>query len=210
MKTRKAFPLLLSMLIMTSGCLHTETSSQGFAEPERVLSIDPQILNTASVPWNALSDYVAMNIPFAPVAALKQTIESREKVDLKSRGEAHITVVTPQELVVLRSRLSLEQINGLIDKAALQKKPIQLQCLGRGRFTQGHGQLLTYFIVVDAPGLLQVREKLRQIFVAAGGEKEVFAAELFYPHITVGYTDRDLHFSDGVVKDKKSCIYALK
>ena len=31
----------------------------------------------------------------------------------------------------------------------------------------------------------------------------------FYPHITLGFTKRDLHFEDGVRKDKSTCVADL-
>ena len=52
------------------------------------------------------SNYLAMNLPFAPMVNLFQQVEAAEKLTLKNRGEAHITVVTPVEYWnILKPRL---------------------------------------------------------------------------------------------------------
>lgn len=202
--------LLLITGLAWGGCRHTETASTPQAQSEAVLHVNPEVLATQKLDWTAKSQYVDMKVPYEPIAQLKKEVEAREGVVLQSRGEAHITVITPPEMTVLRTRLSLEQINGTIEKSRIQSIPIQLQCLGRGLLKQGDRKLATYFIVVQAPGLLQLRERLRQQFIAAGGEKQAFSVERFRPHITVGFTDRDLHSEDGVIKDSRSCIYKVE
>jgi 2'-5' RNA ligase len=204
----KGFLLILSL--GWGGCRHTGTASNPQSQSEAVVHVNPEALATQKLDWTAKSQYVAMKVPYEPIAQLKTEIEAREGVVLQSRGEAHVTVITPPEMTVLRTSLSLEQINGTIEKSRIQSIPIQLQCLGRGQLKQGDRRLVTYFLVVQAPGLMQVREKLRQQFIAAGGEKQAFSVERYRPHITVGFTDRDLHFEDGVIKDSRSCLYKVE
>ncbi|HET9239797.1 MAG TPA: 2'-5' RNA ligase family protein [Oligoflexus sp.] len=204
----KHFVLILSLV--WGGCRHTETASTPLSQGEATVHVNPEVLATQKLDWTAKSQYVDMKVPYEPIAQLKKEIEAREGVVLQSRGEAHITVITPPEMTVLRTRLSLEQINGTIEKSRIQSIPIQLQCVGRGQLKQADRKLATYFIVVQAPGLLQVREKLRQQFIAAGGEKQAFSVERFRPHITVGFTERDLHPEDGVIKDSRSCLYKVE
>lgn len=204
----KALVLLLSLAI--ASCRHTETNSAPSSQASTVLRIDPEVLATHKLDWTAKSNYVEMKIPYEPIAQVKKEVESREGVTLQSRGEAHITVVTPPEMTVLRTRLSLEQINGFMEKANLQKIPVQLNCLGRGQIKQGDRRLATYYVLVQAPGILQVREKLRQLFVGAGGDRQAFQPERIRLHITVGYTERDLHPEDGVIKDSRTCLYKVE
>lgn len=204
----KGFTLIISLV--WGGCRHTETASPPPSQGEAVIHVAPEVLATHKLDWTAKSQYVDVKVPYEPIAQLKKEIEAREGVTLQSRGEAHITVITPPEMSVLRTRLSLEQINGTIEKSRVQSIPIQLQCLGRGQLKQGDRRLATYYLLVQAPGLLQVREKLRQLFSAAGGERQAFSVERFRPHITVGFTERDLHSEDGVIKDSRSCIYRVE
>jgi 2'-5' RNA ligase len=205
-------PRLLQLIVgslIVASCRHTEPSQELSAESSRALPLSEDILASSQENWKALSDYVAVNIPFQPVVELKRQLEITEGIELKGRSEAHITVITPQEMTVLRSRLSLEQINRQAERAELQNLSFDVQCLGRGELKQGQKMQATYFLVVQSEGLLAFREQLRQLYGAAGGDKGDLSVKSFYPHITVGFTQRDLHFADGVIKDKQSCIYDL-
>ncbi len=210
MKSGMGKLLVLLLGLAVSSCRHTETSSTPATQPSSALRINPEVLATHKLDWTAKSNYVEMKVPYEPIAQLKLEVEKREGVTLQSRGEAHVTVLTPPEMTALRTRLSLEQINGFMEKSNLQKIPIQLNCLGRSQIKQGERRLTTYYVVIQAPGLLKVREKLRQQFVAAGGDRQAFVVERIHPHITVGYTERDLYPDDGVIKDSRSCLYKLE
>ncbi|HYX39540.1 MAG TPA: hypothetical protein VE954_41100 [Oligoflexus sp.] len=203
----QAFVIFLSLQL--GSCRHTETPAVSPEPVDHAIRVDPGIHDTHKLDWTAKSSYVDMKVPYAPIAALKKDIETREGVVLQSRGEAHITVIIPPEMSVLRTRLSLEQINGLIEKMSIQATRLHIQCLGRGQLKQNGQRQATYYLLVQAPGLVQVRDKLRQMFVAAGGDRQAFVAERYSAHITVGFTDRDLHATDGVIKDSKTCLYKV-
>ncbi len=150
--------------------------------------------NEAFVPVNHGFDqgtYIAIPLKLDAFAAAYANAQAAAGSKLKNRGEAHMTVVTPPEMQSLdkSSRAKfLEQLNG-IDWTQKIITPI---CLGRG-FSDLDGQReSTYFIVVDSPAVNAVREK--------------FGLKHFFPHITLGFSKRDLHFEDGVVKDRKSCF----
>jgi 2'-5' RNA ligase len=64
----------------------------------------------------------------------------------------------------------------------------------------------TFYIVVESPELVAIRQEIQNLFLLKGGNEKDFVAENFYPHITIGYTKRDLHDEDGIIKDAKSCI----
>lgn len=77
----------------------------------------------------------------------------------------------------------------------------------RGR--KGKKEIKTYFLVVGSPALLAIRKKISKLFVEKGGQAKDFVADNFFPHVTIGFTQRDLFESDGVVKDATSCILPL-
>ncbi len=210
MKISMGKVLVLLLGLAVSSCRHTETNSTPLAQPSSALRVDPEVLATHKLDWTAKSNYVEIKVPYEPVAQLKLDVEKREGVSLKSRGEAHVTVLSPPEMTVLRTRLSLEQINGLMEKSNLQAIPIQLICLGRSQMKQGGRRLAVYYLVVQAPEILKVREKLLQQFIAAGGNQEAFVVGRIYPHITVGFSERDLHHEEGVIKDSRSCLYKVE
>ena len=60
----------------------------------------------------------------------------------------------------------------------------------------------TYFVVVQSEDLISIRKKIQDSFVGKGGDKNDFNPLNYFPHITLGFTKRDLHESDGVIKGK--------
>lgn len=159
---------------------------------------------------NHKDNYLEMPLPYEPAQDLRVKLEKKISQTLKTRGEAHITVITPVEFEVLKSVLSLDEIaayaNTLMPGRRNRPKAI---CIGIGQ-ANVDGQLeKTYYVVVSAPFLRRVRHAIEQKFVAKGGKRGAFLADDFYPHITLGFTKRDLYESDGVIKDEKSCVYDL-
>ncbi|OGT48298.1 MAG: hypothetical protein A3E82_05775 [Gammaproteobacteria bacterium RIFCSPHIGHO2_12_FULL_38_11] len=49
--------------------------------------------------------------------------------------------------------------------------------------------------------MLNIRRQIYQEYLANGGTRQAWDPDHYYPHITVGYSLRDLHESDGVIKD---------
>jgi 2'-5' RNA ligase len=168
----------------------------------------PFVRHESSAPFGS---YLSMNIPYAPVLGLHDDVKGVAGLDLITRGEAHITVVTPPEYDgALKSYLSIKKIHDLAERLEIQETPFKVVCLGKGEKVEGTKTLTTYFIVVKSPELLKIRREIRDAFVKAGGDPKAFVPEEFYPHITVGFTDRDLHREDGVVKDDRSCTANLE
>lgn len=158
-----------------------------------------------------MRNYLAQNVHYPPVEGLRETLESKIGTPLKNRGEAHITVVTPVEYDnVLSSRLPIAQINEIARTSAIQSLPFEPVCVGRGQLAIEGRDEQTYYIVVTAPKLVELRRQIARAFTEAGGDAAAFRPEDFNPHITIGFTRRDLHAEDGVVKDAKSCAYSLE
>jgi hypothetical protein len=157
-----------------------------------------------------MHSYVAMNLDYAPYKAVLGQIENVEHISLKNRGEAHVTVISPVEFDrVLKPRLSIQQIQSLALEMKLQDSPLNPVCVGVGQ-KELNGKLeKTYFVVLESAALLNIRTAVQKAFVQAGGRPQDFLPGVFFPHVTLGYTARDLHFEDGVLKDKSSCRYSL-
>lgn len=88
----------------------------------------------------------------------------------------------------------------------IQGSNFDVTCLGSGKKDKDH----TYFIVVESQDLVEIRKDVQKLFVHRGGDPLAFNPTKFYPHITLGFTTRDLHESDGVIKDKRSCLYGIE
>ena len=127
---------------------------------------------------------------------------------INARTEAHITVVTPIEFHrVLRDKLTIQEIHQIATKLNIQQSKFKVVCLGKGESVVDSRAEQTYYLVVDAPNLLKIRKEIFRLFKSRGGNVSKFAPDLFYPHITIGYTNNDLYLeSNGVIKGKNSCF----
>ena len=150
--------------------------------------------------------YISMDLPVRVFEKLRVELEASQNLKLKSRGEAHITLVTPQEFKKLSKKVPASALHTLADEMDLQKSPYKLLCVGKGSVKTES----TFYVVIESDRLFQIRKALQALYVKKGGAATDFLPEEFYPHVTVGFTQRDLHIEEGVVKDASSCIYSLR
>lgn len=154
--------------------------------------------------------YLAMNIHYPPVDDIRRDLETRSGLTLQTRGEAHVTVITPVEYdKVLGAKLPIARINEIAREADIQRMTFDPLCIGQGRKTLDGKEESTFFIVVNSPDLLALRRRIHEAFVLAGGDAKAFDPAAFYPHITVGFTKRDLHAEDGVTKNREACLQSM-
>ncbi|BBM84664.1 2'-5' RNA ligase family protein [Candidatus Uabimicrobium amorphum] len=150
-------------------------------------------------------NYLIQNVPFSPVKELYLSVQEKLKQPLKNRGEAHITVITPPEYNnSLRSVVSMKEIDEIATAMNIQQCQFEIVCLGRGSKKIDGKEEHTYFIVVTSPQLVAIRKRIADLYVKKGGDASKFDYKHYYPHITLGFTKRDLHESDGIIKDKSS------
>ncbi|QDK37840.1 2'-5' RNA ligase family protein [Bdellovibrio sp. NC01] len=154
--------------------------------------------------------YLAMNLPYSHYEQIRTSLEKKNGLHLINRGEAHITVVNPIEYTKLKKKISIKEIHDLAEKMNIQDAHYQKVCVGKGTAKVNHKDEETYFVVVHSDQLFEIRKAIQDLYVKRGGNASDFNAESFYPHVTLGYTKRDLHFEDGVVKDASSCMYTLQ
>ena len=146
--------------------------------------------------------YLAKSINFDPINELRKDIEASNNIVLKHRNEAHITVITPPEFEdVLSEFVSKEEINHLADAFDLTQESFHIACIGRGQLDE----LQTYFLLIESERLVEFRRKIQLIYEQRGGVSGAFVADHYFAHITIGFTHRDLHESDGVIKNPRSC-----
>lgn len=176
-------------------------------DPSSVTEID-FVLHNGTEP---MGSYLAMNLPFEPFEKLRLALEKKLGHKLKHRDEAHITVITPIEFdTVLKNKLSIDKINSFALLNHIQKAEPQFLCIGRGQKKNPDGKMLeTFYVVVESQKLKEIRKKVAEEFIRAGGPEGEFPEDLFFPHVTLGFTERDLHYDDGIKKDQKSCFINL-
>lgn len=195
---------LISAFAVTVTILSACQAPQRPSEPTSLLepaAFDGRHLNSDRDP-----NYLAMKLPYPPFEALRMKLEAKLGRKLNHRGEAHITVLTPPEFATLSRYLTIHEIHEIALRLRLQNARVSEICLGEGAIKTPAMQ--TYFVVVQAPELIAIRRAIRDAVIERGGDRSLLNAEHFYPHITVGFTDRDLHEGDGVTKSPQTCQLA--
>ena len=156
--------------------------------------------------------YLQMNIHFPPVKKLFEDLDQDLGNSLNkknARTEAHITVITPVEYrnILEPAGISIQRINDIAMEMKIQQSDFEVVCLGKAESYEKS----TYFLVVESEELLNIRRAIFKEYTKFGGKPSRWDPELFYPHITVGYSHRDLHLeSDGVFKGYNSCWRKIK
>ena len=121
------------------------------------------------------------------------------KTSLETRGEAHITLITPPEFKVLVKKIPAEILHQMADKFIKTTPSFEHVCLGLG---EKFGAGKTYFVVIKSADLLAFRASLAHVSKLP---VTAFDPANFYPHVTIGFTQRDLHLEDGITKDTRAC-----
>lgn len=170
------------------------------AEPVQLTPIDDP-RNTIESVWRAEKNYIAQNLKYPVFAALLADVERAVGRPLKNRGEAHITVITPPEWAILGRKIRGDEIGARFEENLYQSSMYEPVCVGRASLMG----MSTYFVVVKAPDLLKFRREIARLFELRGGQPGLFNPEKYSPHITLGFTERDLHEQDGAIKNESSC-----
>jgi 2'-5' RNA ligase len=154
------------------------------------------------------TSYLMLNLNYEPFKEYFEKADQYTYSPLKTRGEAHITVITPPEFQDdLTKFVSIKEIDEIAEKMNIQKSNFKPLCMGKGSFVENEKYLESYFIVVESEDLLNIRKEIAKLYKSRGGLK--FDPLHFNPHITLGFTDRDLYEGDGVIKNITSCLKTL-
>lgn len=173
------------------------------------LSIGRDAFDGSSSHLEVHANYLVMALPFEPMKPFFGRLQQRSERALISRGEAHVTVITPPEFEALKSKMSIDEINAIAASSGIQKARLNPLCLGAGHASMDGHQEVTFFIVIQSEDLLTIRRKIQTVYRERGGSHDSFSAEHFYPHVTVGFTKMDLHEQNGVIKGENSCLARL-
>jgi hypothetical protein len=157
----------------------------------------------------AMDTYMVMTVPYLPTSLVRQQLEKWLPRALKNRGEAHITVITPPEATALKGFVDISEMNDIAIAMQIQNTRFYPACIGRGAAALNGKIEQTYFVVVSAPNLVEIRRAIERLYIARGGNPANFVADHYFPHITLGFTARDLFEQDGVIKDRSSCVAPL-
>ena len=119
-------------------------------------------------------------------------------------------MLRPTEFKILSNYISIEDINKIALENNIQNTKFEVQGLGNGSTKISNIGEFTYFVIVRADELLNIRKLISNVCVEAGMDSSSWNYSKYNPHITIGYTKRDLHEEDGVIKNSSSKIADIK
>lgn len=86
-------------------------------------------------------------------------------------GESHITVISPPEFGVLAAAgITIGQVDQIALKEKIQSSKVKIVCLGK---EDVNGKIV-YQLIVSAPNLVNIRERVFQLFAKHGGNTALF------------------------------------
>lgn len=194
------------LLIASCRTLPTNETSEVSADEERLSESEEQLADSPglpykpeaarlSMPYVAHRNYSAMNIATDWLVGLREAISDQKNVELKDRGEAHITILRPHEFSQIERVIGSEVIHQTLRDLGVQEFGFRPLCVG----SISKRDQSTYYIVVESDAILSARDLLFK-------EANLETPHEYYPHITLGFTRKDLHHSS---KDITTCQYRL-
>ncbi|KAL1934476.1 hypothetical protein VTP01DRAFT_6658 [Rhizomucor pusillus] len=225
LSVRLAMALKISMLALIVGlfvCLHYPAFSSaahnsqkhtplGLPYTEPPIAISNKIQNARPVPFKPNDGWLGMNLDYKYVEPLAKELNSTSDVPLQTRGEAHITVVTPPEFNVLKEAgITLDELNAIALDMDIQSLSFVLICLGREKVTKDGKDYIVYQGIVDAPSLTNIRNAIFRRYASKGGNTALFDPQNYKPHFTIAYNVGDLFESDHVSKGYNVCYRPFK
>jgi hypothetical protein len=192
-------------------------SFPAFSQTAGETHLSKAIYENASLPFeshrgkNPFDTALAMNVQYSPVEELRNQLSDAIHFNLKffkgwnENGEAHVTVITPPEYDNIISRyVSIDEIEKIALKDSIQTSDLKIIGIGKGSAVLNGKNEDAYFIIVQSKNLLKIRQDIYQAYLRNGGPADAWDPKHFYSHITIGFTVRDLHEADSVIKDEKS------
>lgn len=178
------------------------------------------ILNTTHMQFethigrpDSMENALALNIEYNQIVLLRGAIEKHISKRLKfltawdPNGEAHITTISPVEFSqVLRHHISMQRINQIAREVDIQNADLKILGLGSGIREMDGAKEETFFLIVDSFKLRKIRHKVYSEFLVNGGSAKDFDPAWFFPHITIGYTKKDIHENSGLLKNIKHTL----
>jgi hypothetical protein len=218
---RPAALIACLLMLLSLGCVHGQDSDESPTERntlrDRPFTLSRSVFQASQLDFIAhvgpgpFDSYLVQPVNYRPIEALRRQLETELPQPIQNRGEAHITVILAKEFQsVLKQTLSMPEINTIARSENIVGAPFEAICVGEGAALVNGKLEHSYFLVIKAEKQLQIRRKIAAAFVAKGGNPGDFDAEDFRPHITLGFTKRDLTAEDDVVKDQTSCVQSVK
>ncbi|KAI8872658.1 hypothetical protein GQ42DRAFT_161102, partial [Ramicandelaber brevisporus] len=176
-------------------------------------TLSRSVRDTSKLEWHNNTNWLGQIVDFKLIKPLFDKLNASSKAyPLMSRGESHVTVLTPPEFNQLATvNVTIADVNAAAKKFEIQKSPIRPVCLGRERVNTTAGFKEVFQVIVEKPrNHLAIRRELFAKYRKNGGEGSLFDPESYWPHITVGFNVSDVFLADsptgsGLYKGYSAC-----
>lgn len=160
-------------------------------------------------PFVSHSNWLAINLDFQRYEKVRKQLETLIGRPLKHRSEAHITLISPPEFESFQKVISMNELEKELSTDKIQSLDFDEVCIGKGSKAKGSSQKIeTFFVVVESKAIRSLRLQIQELLAKRGHNQ--FKAEVFDPHITLGFDERDLHKEEGIIKNRASCFFPLQ
>ncbi|ORZ25219.1 hypothetical protein BCR42DRAFT_316459 [Absidia repens] len=118
-----------------------------------------------------------MQLDFNHVAPVLNAINSTYQ-PLLSRGEAHITVISPPEYRILskQANITMAMLNTMARDSNIQASEFEVVCLGKVQRYKN----VVYQLIVSSPSLVRLRERIFRLYYSNHGNPSFFD-----PHVSL-------------------------
>ncbi|KAJ1977982.1 hypothetical protein H4R34_003370, partial [Dimargaris verticillata] len=182
------------------------------------IAVPHRLLHTAAIPFaphtgpGPFDTWLQQTLNYTHLGAVRAAVTQRHDTrhPLQDRGEAHVTLITPPEFsqILAPAGVTHADLIRIAQQHRVQSIAFRPICIGRQQIPDpvepGANQVV-YNLIVSSPEWLRLRWAVWDHFVALGGEPSRWDPQYHYPHVTIGFTHRDLFDQDGVHKGRNSC-----
>ncbi|KAJ1829497.1 hypothetical protein LPJ56_000259 [Coemansia sp. RSA 2599] len=229
-----ALAALVLVALLSRGHSSSDSSSSRLGSGGKIIYnpdaptyvLPAQALDSSRIPFanhstaKPFQSYLQQTLDFAHFKDLFESINATVGT-LQSRGEAHVTVITPPEFdrVLGPAGVTIEEIEAIALRSDIQKARLVPVCLGRfvGKLPNpvsddDSGDFAVYSLVVadSYDELTNIRREVFKLFRKKGGQGALFQPEGFWPHVTIGFDRRDLFVEDGLYKGSNFCYAPIR
>ncbi|KAI9314858.1 hypothetical protein BX666DRAFT_1964179 [Dichotomocladium elegans] len=169
------------------------------------VAVSMKLFDTSEIPFTNNSGWLGFTLNYKYIEPVAIAINTTE-APLQTRGESHITVLTPPEFTLLSTaNVTQDEVNDIALAHNIQSTKFETVCLGREEIVLDGKTYIVYQIIVKAPALVSIRQEIFRLYASKGGNTALFDPDFFKPHITVAYTVGDVFEQNGVYKGYNVC-----
>jgi hypothetical protein len=161
-------------------------------------------------------NYLAVQPPGSPFREVVSELEKRVSGKLQSDSSAQVTVISPAEYEILKTKINMKEIEDIALWLEIQSADLKPVCVGQGLEKVDGLNEQSYFVVLKSDTLTRIRREISSLFIERGGDIDVFMPDQYQPSLPLGFTMAETSASQAaaqsnvlVSKDQNTCRFPL-